>query len=191
MQNCFLAADEEYTHFINSLEGWNNIDLKQVMVQSQITEMIMRSLFMEILGRNKVVSLRSVSETAFTHSFDLCGNYKIQKKQTFKLYHLLRESTQVLSNTVCYGTWFSSLLCLRTEIQPSSTCLSQSRCKYPTTCSLMWHCYFSLILCEEQFLSKLQAIIHYPNSSKCCTYKGIMLCQKLMHFIYLPQSLQK
>lgn len=40
----------------------------------------MRSLFMEILGRNKVVSLRSVSETAFTHSFDLCGNYKIQKK---------------------------------------------------------------------------------------------------------------
>lgn len=34
----------------------------------------MRSLFMELLGGNKVIGLHSVIETDFSHSFDLCGN---------------------------------------------------------------------------------------------------------------------
>lgn len=76
MQVFFLAADEKYTHFINILEGWNYIDLNN-MVQSQKTERIMRLLLMELLDGNKVVCLCSVTETAFSHNFWFLKNPKV------------------------------------------------------------------------------------------------------------------
>lgn len=76
MQDFFLEADEKYIHFINILEGWNNTDLQQVVVQLQITERIMRLLFMELLDGNKAVCAVLLKQPLAAAS----GNSKIQKQ---------------------------------------------------------------------------------------------------------------